>query len=259
MVSRDREKDSTPDHPGRATAGGVATGVGLHPTLANLLSLQRSAGNRAVTHMLRATGSHDLAPPTQASQTATRLRRPTLQRTPDDAIEVTVVDDRVDPSRSPWWLWPLSPGGALLYDMPRFTGPLAAATRTGEVYMTSVRTMVANVLGKIGERKMSRLNIVDHGNETGMQFGDDWINSDTLAGHESELRKLRGRFSAGGFVHVQHCNVGQDRDLIVALARIFDVSVYAGTGAHNPVVRVNYGDYVRGDPDGTYATDVDRP
>ncbi|MGH6928532.1 MAG: hypothetical protein ACREEV_09470, partial [Dongiaceae bacterium] len=53
-----------------------------------------------------------------------------------------------------------------------------------------------------------------------------------------------------GFVHLQHCDIGINKELLAALAKIWDVPVYAGTGAHNPVYRFNRGDYVRADPNG---------
>lgn len=152
-----------------------------------------------------------------------------------------------------------------------YVGFGAAMFREGEIYMTDVASMVANVLaalrkhyrscapGRVEYTTMSRLNILDHGNKDGLQIGNDWISAVSLPKFEPALKKLRGRFDQGGFVHLQHCEVGQNRALLTSLARIFGVSVYAGTGAHNPVYRFNFGDYVRADPNGTFTRDVGRP
>ena len=85
-----------------------------------------------------------------------------------------------------------------------------------------------------------------------------------------------------GFVHLQHCEVGQNRALILELARIFGVSVYATPNFTNPLYRVNMAGhrhtgwlsgrvkiipnpfesfevYVRGDPDGTSDENAESP
>lgn len=131
-----------------------------------------------------------------------------------------------------------------------FVGFAASATRIDEVYMHDVKSMVANVLNKKGKYEIRRLDILDHGNDYSFQIGDDWISPKTLAKFQPELSKLRGQFSTHGFVHLQHCDIGMNKELLAALAKIWDVSVYAGTGSHNPVYRFNTGKYVRADPNG---------
>ena len=150
-------------------------------------------------------------------------------------------------------------------------GYAASMVREGEIYMTNVESMVANVLaalrkhyrncapGRVEYNSMARLNILDHGNKDGIQVGSDWISPSNVTSYEPALKKLRGRFDKGGFVHLQHCEVGQNRTLLTSLARIFGVSVYAGTSYQNPVYRFNFGDYVRADPNGTFTQDVGRP
>ena len=150
-------------------------------------------------------------------------------------IEVTVIDDS------------------------DIVGWAAGATRVGELYMTGVAHMVRVVLAHIGSRRMDRLNISDHGNSTSLQVGRDRINITTLASFKPHLCRLRGHFSPGGFVHLQHCRVGQNATLLTALAGVFGVSVYAGTGLQNAVYRFNTGQYVRADPNGTYTCPVDLP
>ena len=70
---------------------------------------------------------------------------------------------------------------------------------------------------------------------------------------------LNPRFAPDGFVHLQHCNIGQNRDLLSKLAKIWQVPVYAGTGTQNPVYRFNTGSYVRANPDGSFESHVGRP
>jgi Domain of unknown function (DUF4347) len=131
-----------------------------------------------------------------------------------------------------------------------FTGWSASVTRTDEVYMSDVKSVVANVLKAKGPYAIRRLDILDHGNEYRIQIGDDRIDLNTLQKFKADLSKLKGQFSAGGFVHLQHCDIGVNKELLVALAKLWGVPVYAGTGKHNPVYRVNFGEYVRADPDG---------
>jgi hypothetical protein len=135
-------------------------------------------------------------------------------------------------------------------DDSSITGFVSAATRIDEIYMTDVRSMVANVLRKKGAYLIRRLNILDHGNEKTFKIGSDWIGTETLGNFRPELLKLRGQFAPGGFVHLQHCSIGQNICLLVQLAQLWDVTVYAGTGSHNPIYRWQFGHYRRVDPNG---------
>jgi hypothetical protein len=139
------------------------------------------------------------------------------------------------------------------------TGWLAAATRIGEVYMTDVRSMVANVLAKAGRTPITRLNILDHGNSSGGDFGTDWIDNATFATFEPTLILLRGHFAPNGFVHLQHCDIGSNHALLIRFARAFGVPVVGGTGAQNPIYRFNTGNYDRCDASGSCTSNVGRP
>lgn len=141
-------------------------------------------------------------------------------------VEITVVDDRVDPGS-----W---------YFVPRYTGWVAAATRCGEVYMTSTETMVDNVLGAAGGQKIAYLNIIDHGNPRGIQLGSDWLTVSTFSNFQGTLRRLSGKFTNGATVHLQHCEAGQNEGLMRQFAALWNVEVRAGRGLHNPLLRVNY-------------------
>jgi hypothetical protein len=111
--------------------------------------------------------------------------------------------------------------------------------------MLDVKTMVDNVLTKAGTNKISRLNILDHGNPRGGYFGKDWLTPANLKYYEPILRRLKGKFTEGGIVHLQHCNIGQNRAFMRQLSAILGVDIVGGTGLHNPVYRFNWGDYVR--------------
>lgn len=130
-------------------------------------------------------------------------------------------------------------------------GWLSPATGVCEIYMSDVKSMVANVLRQKGPYQIRRLDIIDHGNDHSFLIGDDWISPDTLEKFRPELSKLKGHFSAGGFVHLQNCDIGMNGELLVALARMWGVSVYAGTGDHRSDIRYQSGRYVRADPNGS--------
>jgi len=144
-------------------------------------------------------------------------------------------------------------------DPSGFTGWVAAASRTGEVYMTSVESMVTNVLNAIGQSLMTRLNILDHGSEYQIQIGTDIVAPANFKRYETTFRLLRGHFAQGGFVHLQHCKVGRNQRLLHMFAEAFGVPVVAATGKHNSLFRFNLGEYVRCSPQGTMESGIDRP
>jgi hypothetical protein len=166
--------------------------------------------------------------------------------TPAASLEVNAVDARQEPG-TPWYApW-------------RYTGPLANFFR-GDVTMTNIPSMVNNVIAYLRGRSMDRLNVMDHGNETGVEIGDDWLSTPAdVAPHASTLGRLQSTFTGNGFVHMQNCNAGQDQSLICALSGAFGAPVYAGTGAHNPLLDFNFGDYVRCEPNGTFNPNAGRP
>jgi hypothetical protein len=149
-------------------------------------------------------------------------------------VEITVIDDR------------------------GFAGWVNSATRVGEIYMTNVTSMVDNVLAEANDRAISRLNILDHGNRTRIQIGDDRITLGNLQQHEPELQRLRGHFTPGGFVHLHHCEIGLNQPLLLELARIWQVPVYAGTGDQNGL-RFNSGEYVQCEVPNGCTENVRRP
>jgi hypothetical protein len=196
--------------------------------------------------------AHELTHVVQQRAGAKQIQRqlyppvPIMIRPGPEPVEVNAVDAR-------------QATGTAWYKPWRYTGPITNFFR-GDVRMTRVATMVNNVITFLNGRRMHRLNIMDHGNQNGVEIGDDWLATPAdVATHSGNLRRLRGQFASSAFVHMQNCNAGQNRALICALASAFGVSVYAGTGAHNPLLGFNVGNYVRCDPDGTFNPNVGRP
>lgn len=146
-----------------------------------------------------------------------------------------------------------------IIDDSDYVGWAASATRLEEIHMYDVETMVNNVLKRAAIFKINRLNILDHGNESSIQVGKDWISLGNIEGYRKTLSRLKGHFHRNGFVHLQHCNIGQNQQLLIALSKMWGVPVYAGTGKHNPVYRINFGDYVKCLPDARCIDNAERP
>jgi hypothetical protein len=78
-----------------------------------------------------------------------------------------------------------------------------------------------------------------HGRPDGLHLWD--------SSERTRLRRLRGHFAKDGFVHLQHCKIGQNETLLKKLSAILGVPVVAGTSYHNLVYRFNLGHYVKCD------------
>jgi hypothetical protein len=84
--------------------------------------------------------------------------------------------------------------------------------------MTDIASMVKNVIAFLRGRAMHRLNVMDHGNEHGVEIGDDWLTSPAdVVPHAGTLGQLRPRFASDALVHMQNCKAGQNRGVICAL------------------------------------------
>jgi RHS repeat-associated protein len=125
-----------------------------------------------------------------------------------------------------------------------YVGKVVTALRFNVVPLINVDQMVKGILHHAGGRKIGRLNILDHGNANGMMLGSDWVDSSNLTGFLAKLSPLKGAFAPLGFIHLNHCMIGQNQPLMEAIANHLGVTVYAGTGYHNPAYRFNTGDYV---------------
>lgn len=120
-------------------------------------------------------------------------------------------------------------------------GPATAWFTSGEVYMTSARSMVDNVLAKVGLRGIDRLNIFDHGNAHGIQLGSDWITVHTLHAYRETLSRLYLKFGFKSEVCLYNCHAGQNKRLMKELAGLFGCRVVAGTGLTLGPLRMNFG------------------
>ena len=135
-------------------------------------------------------------------------------------------------------------------DNSDFYGTLSSAFRANEIYMKDVTSMVANVLKKQGTYKIRRLNIIDHGNTRSFQIGGDWISLETLKDFKSELSKLKGQFVASGFVHLQHCDIGINRELRRGVGQALERVGLCRRGGLSCLPQGPSGKYVRADPNG---------
>jgi hypothetical protein len=138
-------------------------------------------------------------------------------------------------------------------------GKVAGLFRFGEVSMSDVQSMVRNVSNKAGKRQITELHILDHGNKHSLQFGNTSISSMNIASYTSELMKLRSKFAPTAFVRLYHCKIGNNRYILTELARIWGVTVYAGTGNTNAAFGFNFGNYNAGSPNGTFISDAGLP
>jgi Domain of unknown function (DUF4157) len=165
---------------------------------------------------------------------------------PNQPVEINAVDARQATSIEWYKPW-------------RYTGPVTYLFR-GDVSMTSVSTMADAVLKFAGVRAIKRLNLMDHGNPTGVFIGDDWLATPAdVTRFAAGLGRLKGHFTSDGFVHMQNCHAGQNQALICALAAAFGVPVFAGTSYQNPLLGFNFGDYVSCSASGTWNKNAGRP
>jgi hypothetical protein len=79
--------------------------------------------------------------------------------------------------------------------------------------MRDVGSMVHAVLTRLRKAKLRQLNIIDHGNERGFELGDDVVTADNIGQHARQLGKLRGRFTAAGFAHLQQRNTTNSHEI----------------------------------------------
>lgn len=148
-------------------------------------------------------------------------------------------------------------------DRSDFVGKVASASRMDEIYMSDALSMVVNVMAHLRARRpysrvcapgyaqtarISRLDIVDHGNETSLQIGTDWIdvtNFDTS--FRAILLPLAMHFERNGFAHLQNCNAGENIPLLEKFADTWGVPVVAGKGSDIElgITQINVDKYVR--------------
>ena len=153
-------------------------------------------------------------------------------------------------------------------DTSHFVGWLAAVTYLDEVEMASVEDMVDKVIARLEATRerppgnappprrfdgmvaasMSRLNVIDHGNNEQIKIGKDLVDTGSFPRFRDTLARLTPRFAPGAFAHLQHCDLGQNIRLMELFADTWRVPIVAGTDMDNAHFRVNHGNYVRVHP-----------
>lgn len=130
----------------------------------------------------------------------------------------------------------------------------------GTIFMQDVKSFAVGVIASADGGMIKRLNIIDHGNEQGCWFGSDYIDEKNFEKHVQYLAKVSPSLTKSAIVHLRHCRVGQNQDLLRMFALTFGVKVYAGTGIDAGIpVGHNWGDYVGCTPGGTIFKEVKRP
>lgn len=130
----------------------------------------------------------------------------------------------------------------IVIDPTGMAGRIAGWLRLGEIYMSDVKSMVANVSVRMMQNRadIRGLRINDHGNNTGMEFGNDFVTTTNFPQHSFEFDKLKGTFCPyNGFVHMLHCMAGQNTPLLARFAALWKVPVYGGVWYTNVATGLN--------------------
>jgi hypothetical protein len=128
------------------------------------------------------------------------------------------------------------------------------------IFMQDAKSFASAVVARADGGKIHRLNIADHGTANGCWFGKDYIYDGNFERYAQYLAKVAPYLTKTAIVHLQHCMVGQNTDLMRMFAMIFNVRVYAGTGIDaGAPFNNNTGDYVGCTPAGTMFKEVRRP
>src|SRR5262245_15553432 len=118
------------------------------------------------------------------------------------------------------------------------------------VTLKNVKDMVVRVLAKADGKKITRLVVSDHGSPEGPNFGSDKITLGNFEKYAVDLMLLSTAFAKGGWVHLTHCWVGQNENLLQLFSISFGVPVYASTGGVNALNSTS-GSWTRCSPGGT--------
>jgi hypothetical protein len=123
------------------------------------------------------------------------------------------------------------------------------------------KDMVDKVIAKSEEVDdvIQRLNFISHGNRKGFLTGGHTVELDSVEHYREEFKRLWQYLSGEGIVQVMGCVVGQNTDLLKALAGMFGVPVYGGTSAENALWAFNTGSYNVAYPSGGVQEGVPRP
>ena len=143
------------------------------------------------------------------------------------------------------------------------TGWLRGATRIGEITATGFSDMVQQVRDTVGygeEPLIHRLDVLTHGSSEHIRLGNDSLSNYTFSIYAPYLQRLQGWFEEEGFVLFSACHIGQNRVLMLSLAKALHTTVYAGTGRSLSTIGYwNMGEYAYAMPQGWYEVGVPRP
>ena len=126
-----------------------------------------------------------------------------------------------------------------------------ASFSANPIFFLDVKNLVVSVSRKAGNDKIGRLTIHDHGNSDGCFLGADWVTVKDFEKTVVDLVLLSRNMHPSGWVHLTHCLVGQNENLLQMFAATFGVSVYAATGKVNGFDQVIDGTWTRCSPSGT--------
>jgi RHS repeat-associated protein len=118
--------------------------------------------------------------------------------------------------------------------------------RAGEIYMTDAESMVANVKKKLRGRKISTLKILDHSSSypdgsLGYSLGaTEEVNLKNFHLFTDTFSQLKDEFAPGGYVYLEHCQIGQNQELLRKTSAAFGVPVRGNTGNTNAALGVAF-------------------
>ena len=138
-------------------------------------------------------------------------------------------------------------------------GWVESATTLGEVNFESVDSFVDNVLAALGSRRMSLLHIQVHGSPQHARFGRHYVRDDNFDTYRARLARLTSKFTAGAWVDLRACNVGQNLALLRRFHGLWGTGIVAGRGNQNNLFDLNFGRYQVIYPDGREDTDFFAP
>jgi RHS repeat-associated protein len=94
-------------------------------------------------------------------------------------------------------------------------------------------SLVEQILENVGPLKLRSLVLVAHGNESGPIIGTSDVNLDQFRDYEGEFARLARVFEPDGFLFLEACNVGRNRDLVRKIADAVGVKVFANKGMND--------------------------
>lgn len=155
------------------------------------------------------------------------------------------------------------------------------------IYVTSnPADMVTKVLGTLRatNSKLKRLNIFDHGTKSrwfqqgsnrrmqigvkvfGLQSFEKPGNRRLVDGElqygpsiKTTLQQLKGHFAPGASLHLYHCWIGANTQLLQSISAAVGVPVSAGTGPTEAWFGTNVGCFNTAMPDGSISSSFNRP